>query len=162
MMKKVLKHLDRIEEYAVTLFLSLMTIIVFAQVVCRFVLKSSLPWSEELARYLLVWTTFIGASMGVKMGAHIGVEAFVLMLPQRFRKIVSIITYVLCGFFTAVVCVFSIQIIMTQMSTGQVSPAMKVPMWVVYSAIPIGTALMTFRYLQVLVKEVVVLKREAI
>jgi len=50
-------------------------VVAVLQNISRFVLRDSLSWSEELARYLMVWATFIGASIGVKRGSHVGVEA---------------------------------------------------------------------------------------
>ena len=70
------KFLNNFEGYVCVVTLLVMSVVIFWQVVCRYILKSSLPWSEELSRYLLVWTSFIGGAYGVRLGAHIGVEAF--------------------------------------------------------------------------------------
>lgn len=149
-MKAVTKIFNNIEEYLVVFLLTVMTAVVFWQVVARFVLKTPLPWSEELARYFLVWTTFLGASIGVKRGAHIGVEAFTLLLPKNARKIVQYLAVALSVIFLLVVFKESITIIQKQLATNQVSPAMRIPMWWAYAAIPVGTLLMSIRFIQTL------------
>jgi len=147
-MKKVAHFLNNFEEYTCTVLLAIMVIVVFIQVVFRFVVKASLPWSEETARYLLVWITFLGASAGVKTGAHVGVEAVTLLLPVKLQKLVNLINIAVCVFFCVAVCIFSFNIISTQMEMTQVSPAMQIPMWIPYAAIPVGMVLMTIRFIQ--------------
>lgn len=148
-MKKILHIFDNIEEYLCGSMMAIMALVVFLQVVYRFVLKSSLPWSEEVSRYLLVWITFIGASSGVKHGSHIGVEALLLILPKKLKKFVNLGSIAICIFFCSVVSVFSLKIIAKQMELAQVSPAMQIPIWWAYLAIPVGTILMSIRYIQV-------------
>lgn len=151
-MKKVTHFLNNFEEYTCAVLLGIMAVVVFIQVIFRFVVKASLPWSEETSRYLLVWITFLGAAAGVKTGAHVGVEAVTLMLPAKIRKIVNLLGIAICIFFCVSVCIFSFGIISTQMQMTQVSPAMQIPMWIPYAAIPVGMVLMTIRYIQVALK----------
>ncbi len=82
-LRKMLDRVNSLAEYAVCALLAVMVVVVFLQVIFRFVIRSSLPWSEELARYLMVWIVFLGASIGVKRKSHIGVEAVVALLPDR-------------------------------------------------------------------------------
>lgn len=151
-MKKIKDFLNNFEEYTCIVLLGIMAVVVFIQVIFRFVVKASLPWSEETSRYLLVWITFLGASAGVKTGAHVGVEAVTLMLPYKLRKMVNLLGIAICVFFSVAVCVFSLGIISTQVEMAQVSPAMQIPMWIPYLAIPVGMILMTIRYIQSTVK----------
>jgi len=151
-MKKVSHFLNNIEEYTCAILMGIMVVVVFLQVVARFILKSSLPWSEETSRYLLVWITFLGASAGVKTGAHVGVEAVTLLLPPKARKLVNLLGIAICIFFSVAVCIFSVSIIAKQIEMAQISPAMQIPMWWAYAAIPVGTVLMTIRYIQSSIK----------
>jgi len=151
---KIVKHLFmNIEEYLVAVFMAAISIIVFWQVINR-QLGASLPWSEEMTRYLLVWITFVGASLGVKRGAHIGIEAVLLLLPLRMRKAVMLGSLVPALLFCAVVLYYSLVIINMQMSTGQVSPAMRIPMWWPYAALPVGMSLMIIRFIQVAIRSI--------
>ncbi len=140
--------LDRFEKGAVTVLLGTMTIVVFLQVFFRFVLKGSLPWSEELARYVMVWAVFFGASMGAKTGAHIGVEAFVNFFPNNIRRSMIIVSAVFTQIFCAFVFVLSLQVVVSISEMEQVSPAMEIPMYIPYIAVPVGAILMSVRFMQ--------------
>jgi len=151
-MDTVKKVFNNIEEYIVVILLAVMTAVVFWQVVCRFVLKVSLPWSEELSRYILVWASFLGASIGVKRGAHIGVEALVMVLPKSVKTIVRYLGVIISVIFCVVVFNGSLGIIQKQIVNHQVSPAMQIPMWWAYAALPAGAFLMAIRFIQTLFK----------
>ncbi|MDN5302681.1 MAG: hypothetical protein PWQ60_2195 [Thermoanaerobacteraceae bacterium] len=151
-MKRVSEIFNNIEEFLVVILLFVMTVVVFWQVICRFVLKASLPWSEEFSRYVLVWASFLGASIGVKRGAHIGVEAFTLILPDKLKKFIQYLAIILSIIFCLIVFKESLGIIQKQVVNNQVSPAMRIPMWWAYSAIPTGMLLMAIRFLQTMVR----------
>ena len=146
-MKKFLYFLDHIEEYLLMIMMGAMAIVVIIQVIFR-VIGSSLPWSEELSRYLAVWITFIGAALGVKRGAHVGVEALKVALPKGPRRILELFALICMVFLACVVVYYSIQIIHMQLRTGQKSPAMRIPMWRAYIGIPIGMCLVVIRCIQ--------------
>ena len=147
-MKKFLYFLDHIEEYILVVLMAAMSCVVFVQVVFR-VLGQSLPWSEEFTRYCAVWITFIGASLGVKRGAHVGVEALKIALPKWPRRILELFAVVCMIGLALVIIIYSAQIISTQMTMGQKSPAMRIPMWWAYIGMPIGMALSIVRSIQV-------------
>lgn len=147
-LSKFLEWLDWFEKSAVTVLLGAMTVVVFLQVFFRFVVKGSLPWSEEMARYVMVWAVFFGASMGAKTGAHIGVEAFVNFFPHRLRRIMIIVSAVFTQIFCWLVCILSLQVVYRIYEMEQVSPAMEIPMYVPYLAVPFGAVLMSIRFMQ--------------
>lgn len=148
MNNKLKDFLDNFEGYCCILTLALMSIVVFIQVVFRFVVKASLPWSEELSRYLLVWTAFLGGAYGVRQGAHIGVEAFALLLPKKVQKILAIFVMIISIGLCVVICKYGFTIVQTQLSKGQLSPAMRIPMGYMYAAIPIGMIFFIIRFIQ--------------
>ena len=148
------KFLNNFEGYVCVVTLLVMSVVIFWQVVCRYVLKSSLPWSEELSRYLLVWTSFIGGAYGVRLGAHIGVEAFTLLLPKKAQKALNIVVMIACLILCAVICKFGFEIVQTQLSKNQLSPAMRIPMGYMYAAIPIGMIFFIIRYLQDIIEAI--------
>src|SRR3546814_17805294 len=76
---------NRLEEGFIALFLGGMVLITFSQVVARYVFNSGAVWALELTTYLFAWLVLIGASYGVKIGAHLGVDAFVKMFPEIGR-----------------------------------------------------------------------------
>ncbi len=145
-MKLAKKFISNFEGYLCVGMLIVLSIVVFAQVVCRFILKSSLPWSEELSRYLLVWVSFLGGAYGVKTGAHLGVEAVTLMMPKKLRKVAEILMLVVGIVLCAVFMKLGIDIVQTQFKRIQYSPAMHIPMGYAYLAIPVGMAFFILRY----------------
>ena len=118
---KVLKKLAmNFEAYLCAIAIAVMSVVVFVQVVFRFIVKSSLPWSEELSRYLQVYITFFGTAYGIQ-----------------------IVSMLVC----TLILKLGVDIVMSQMASGQVSPAMRIPMWVIYGAIPMGMAFCVIRYI---------------
>lgn len=149
----LLRALGVVESGIVTVSLLAMIIVVFLQVFSRYVIHSSLPWSEELARYLMTWAVFIGASIGAKEGVHIGVAAFVNLLPRALQK-ANIVLSGLCsmafGLITSVVGYLAVARIAHM---EQLSPAMELPMWIAYLPICVGSFLMAIRFGQAMVLE---------
>ena len=139
-MKRLLDGVNRAVEYVVSLMLLVMVIVVFLQVIFRFVLHSSLPWSEELSRYILVWISFLGASIGVRRGAHIGVEVVTNLLPYGLKKGVSLLATLCAAAFFVLMVVYGYKIL--SIVSGQLSPAMEISMAIPYSSIFVGGILM--------------------
>lgn len=145
-MKWIKKLADNFEGYCCAVMLAVMSVVVFMQVVFRFLIKSSLPWSEELSRYLLVYITYFGCAYGIKTGAHLGVEAFVLILPKAVQRFLNIVVQLGGLAVCLLIMKFGADIVRAQMQSGQLSPAMRLPMWTIYSAIPLGMAFCVIRY----------------
>jgi len=156
--------LDKIEDYSVTVFFLTMIGVIFAQITLRTIAGidhplmenvdvPNLPWTEEVARYAMAYLVFVGASIAAKEGAHIGITAFTSKLPPRLERIMRTIAMLMAFAFSAIVLYLSINILQFMMGTGQTSPVLLIPMWTVFAALPIGTALMSIRYLQVAYKQ---------
>jgi C4-dicarboxylate transporter DctM subunit len=106
-------------------------------------------WAQELCIYMFIWMAKFGAAYGVRTGIHVGVDVLVNLLPQPSRKRV-ILFALLCGaFFTAAIATFGVTFVGEMFKTGQQSNDLEWPMWFIYSAIPLGSGLMCFRFLQV-------------
>jgi len=140
------QHTDG-ELYLCAIAIAVMSVVVFVQVVFRFIVKSSLPWSEELSRYLQVYITFFGTAYGIQTGAHLGIEAFTHLLPKGGRKVLAILVQIVSMLVCTLILKLGVDIVMSQMASGQVSPAMRIPMWVIYGAIPMGMAFCVIRYI---------------
>lgn len=150
---KLLSFLDKLQTGIVVVALGGMIVVVGLQVFFRFVVKGSLPWSEELARYFMVWAVFIGASLGAKEGAHIGVEAFVRLLPKPLYKVACILAGIISIVFCIVVTFLSVKVVNNIYLSGQLSPAMEIPMYWAYLAMPVGMILMAISFLQAVVEK---------
>ena len=161
----MLKVLDRLEEILIASLIAGATILIFVAVTHRYALdmsakfhfnalydalfKINLSWAQELCIYMFVWMAKFGAAYGVRTGIHVGVDVVINHLPPRWRFI-SVMFGLLAGaFFTAVVGTLGVKFVYELSSTDQTSPDMEMPMWVVYLAIPCGSYLMSFRFLQV-------------
>jgi C4-dicarboxylate transporter DctM subunit len=111
--------------------------------------ERDLSWSQELCIYMFIWMAKFGAAYGVRTGIHVGVDVLVNLLGPASRK--RVITYsLLCGaLFTGMVAAFGASFVMQMLATGEHSNDLEAPMWIVYLAIPLGSGLMCFRFLQV-------------
>ena len=125
--------------------MTLMVVIVFAQVVGRYVFNYSFSWSEEIARFLMVWITFAGSAYAFRMGAHIGVTAIVERLPGKLGVYVKLLARVLTIVFFLVLGYYGWHHTAHQFAMGQVAPATRIPVAIPYSAVPIGSFLVIIR-----------------
>ena len=127
-----------------------MVIVVFVATCVRDLTVMSLPWAEEVARYSMVWIAYIGASLGIKRNAHLGVEAVLMLLPQGSRKYFDYLRYIIIIVFNILIAYYTFQIIQSQIATEQVSPSLRIPMWFAYGAVPVGSVLMAWRCFQMM------------
>jgi TRAP-type C4-dicarboxylate transport system permease small subunit len=128
-----------------------MTVVVFLQVIYRYVLTQPLYWSEEVARYLFVWLSILGAALGLQKGGHFGLDLFYRMLPSQGRRFLKFMIYLLMG---GVILVLLVQgIVLVQKTAAQQSPAMELSMGWAYACLPVGAALMVIHLLVVIIKE---------
>jgi C4-dicarboxylate transporter, DctQ subunit len=117
-----------------------MSMIVLLQVFFRFVIYIPFPWSEESARYLMIWMGMVGAAAAMRYGRHIGVTVLIERLPQRVYRFLSPFTDLAMVAFLVVMAREGFRLAVE--NAVQYSPAMNLPMLVPYLAIPIGAALM--------------------
>ncbi|MFC0524599.1 TRAP transporter small permease [Pontibacillus salicampi] len=146
---KGIKLLDRRFE-EVFLFLSMVAIVglIFYQVVSRYVFNDSITWSEELARYIHIWQVWLGASFAIRMNQHIKVEVFRDLFNRTIRKVIDCIALFLWFFLAGVLAFYGTQLVLNLLGTGQLTPAMRIPIWIAYAAIPVGGILMCVRLIQ--------------
>ena len=139
------KFLDNFEEYFCVWTLVFMTIIVFLQVIMRYVFANSLSWSEELARFIFLWLSWIGASYAVKTRDHFRVEMFADMIKGRNRVLFEYFVLIVWFVFSLLLVWYGTKLLVFLNSTGQVSAAMDIPMTWPYAAVPAGCLLMCAR-----------------
>ncbi|CAM3984557.1 TRAP transporter small permease [Lederbergia lenta] len=153
-MKKVNKLLNYIEEYIAVTTLIFTSLLVFAQVVLRYLFNYSLHWSEEVARYLIIWFIFIGSSIAVREKAHATVDALVIILPNLMKKFFAILANVIAMVFCIVIILSGCKSILNVMQYGSVTPSLGMPMYIPYLAIPVGGTLMLIRFFQIFLDEI--------
>ncbi len=173
----MLKVLDHLEEWLITFLMGAATLIIFVAVMHRYISGLSIPivqdyllqinmsWAQELCIIMFVWMAKFGAAYGVRTGIHVGVDVLVNRLSDNNRF--KIITFGLCAgvLFTAIVGTLGAQLVwengmhysvfkmigkdVSNIPEGPVTPDLELSTWIVYLAVPIGSYLMCFRFVQV-------------
>lgn len=160
---KIIKWLDEhIEESLLVVLSIVMTASITLQVFMRYVMNSSLSWSEELARYCFIWLVYIGISYGVKMQKHIKVDVVLQFIKNKQKIVIGIIANLIFLAFSLLIIVYGYDIAKQLLNWGQTSPALHIPMGYVYMATPVGFALTSIRLIQQIILQVLTLmgKRE--
>lgn len=140
---KVVFHID--DAIAFTVFWG-MGIVVFVQFFSRYVLNDSAAWTEEIARYLLMWVTFIGAAIVMRRGTNIAVEVLLLMLPPGGFRVLSFLIDSITVGFVGLLCYFSV-LIVERMGIQRMT-VIDWSMDIVYAGIAFGCFLMLWRAVQ--------------
>jgi C4-dicarboxylate transporter DctQ subunit len=178
-MEDVLRLLDRLEEIIISTLIGAATLVIFVAVLHRYGVSASvgalnwgkahnapwivsagkacflwltsinLTWAQELCIYKYVWMAKFGAAYGVRTGIHVGVDVAIGALGGRSRHRV-VMFGLLCGaLFTFLIGSLGAQFVYHMSLIGSTSPDLEIPSWIVYLAIPLGSYLMCFRFLQV-------------
>jgi C4-dicarboxylate transporter DctQ subunit len=174
-----MKVLDHLEEGIITFLMGAATLIIFASVVHRYLSGVDIPglqdwllglnfsWAQELCIIMFVWMAKFGAAYGVRTGIHVGVDVLINRLSTPNRNKFVVIGLAAGALFTGVVATLGGTFVwengahyalfqMAGLNTGDlpegpITPDLEWPTWMVYSAIPLGSSLMCFRFLQVMV-----------
>ena len=152
MMDKIIVPLGWIENTIAVVAMSTVSVLVFGQVVSRYGFNYTPLWGEELSRFLVVWSIFIGVSIGVRKNQHIGVDALIRFLPHRL-KVASEVLLNLIGVVVIGILIFnSFEFIQHTWEYEQLSPAMRLPMFIPYIAMPVGLSLSIVHFIHNIVK----------
>ena len=153
--KKIDKILSVFEENLIFILLLAMLAAVFSNFVSRYFFDSAIGWAEELSRYLMIWSTFIAASYGVKKGAHITLDVLVVYLSKKANKVIRAISYVISIIFCVLIIYLGIPFINDLFNANQKSPSLRLPMYIVYGSIVLGSALMLIRYILLFIEDII-------
>lgn len=145
---KTAEHLFiEINKWVLVLLLAAMSVIVATNVSLRYMTNFSLSWAEEVARYLMIWMTFLGAGLVMRMGGHVAVTSLQDMLPANVQRALRwAIAALLLAFFVAMVW-FGYDY-MSRMGR-QLTPATRIPFSYIYAAMPVGFSLLIVHFLLV-------------
>ncbi|MDY0354359.1 MAG: TRAP transporter small permease [Sedimentisphaerales bacterium] len=131
--------LDRSLEVLVMVVVAVLVLDVLWQVFTRFVLDDPSTWTEELAVFLLVWVSLLGAAVALGRGAHLGIDYFVGKLPERTRLATEVVVFFCVAAFSLLVMLIGgVDLVRSTLELGQESPALGVRMGYVYLAVPIS------------------------
>lgn len=155
----LMRILDRLEEIIISVLMGGATLVIFAAVVHRYAsgipllqdwaLAINLAWAQELCIYMFVWMAKFGAAYGVRTGIHVGVDVLINRMQDKNRAKFVLFGLLAGALFTGIVGSLGASFVWHIGHTEQVSADMEIPMWWVYLAIPLGSYLMCFRFLQV-------------
>lgn len=146
---KVLKWLDEsLEETILVVLLLIMSLAMGAQIVARYIFNSPLSWSEELSRFMFVWSGFLSISYCFKKQVSIKIEQVVSMLPKKIAAGFKIVEKLVMLVFYIYMTPFAWTYFNNAVSSGQLSPAMQIPMSIIYVAPLVGFILSIIRLLQ--------------
>ena len=156
----MMRVLDHLEEWLITFLMGAATVVIFVAVMHRYasgmplgavqdrLIQINTSWAQELCIIMFVWMAKFGAAYGVRIGIHVGVDILVEQLSPRARRPVTLTAFAACILFTALVAWFGANFVWGVAINGQTSPDLEIKMWIVYLAVPAGSALMCFRFLQ--------------
>ena len=142
------KVFDSLEDWFLIVTLGAMMILNFANVVSRYMLSTSIAFTEELTTNLFVWSCFIGAAAAAKRGAHLGFSLVVDAMPAQLRRWVSAAVTLLSLAMFGIMFYLSLDMIQTQIMLKQETPALGMPEWIVSLAIPVGAIFCFVRFAQ--------------
>ena len=135
-----MRILDHIVEGIAAALMVVICVTVFLGVIYRYVLVSPLGWSEEIARYCLIWNTFFGSYLALRRGEHIGVELGLARLPAPVRRALAAGAAVAMGFFFAVLIWYGTPFALRFLESE--SPYLEIPLGLVYLILPVAGALL--------------------
>jgi C4-dicarboxylate transporter, DctQ subunit len=168
-MERLSRIVTRFEETVIALLLAGMTLLTFSQVVARYIFNSGWGAALEATTLMFAWMILFGMSYGIKIGAHLGVDALIMLLPKRLFRIVAVFgalaglvyaLFLLDGSLVYLGKMYRFNIGMEDLHfpdwfANGVAPALgweiydnEVPRWLAYSILPIGLALFALRCLQ--------------
>lgn len=151
-MKKIIDFYNRFEEYLLVGSLVFTVCIILLQVIMRYVFNSSLSWSEELARYIFIWQIWLGASLGVREKKHIRVELVYGLFKQKGQLVMDVLSTIIWIALCIFLAINGTELTLALLQRHSTSPAMKIPMYIIYSTLPISCGVMVLRLVQRVLK----------
>ncbi len=128
-------------EIALIFLLVAMTLTVFSQVIARYIFEAPLSWSEELARFILIWLSMLSAAYAFKTKSHFALTILVSKLPDNHQKITSFCINIIVSIFFLIICYYSV--IFVHSVNGHIAPALQISMQIPYSSIIVASGLIS-------------------
>ena len=151
---KVIKWIDKyLEEVLMTLLLIAIAVIMMLQVISRYVFGSALTWSDELARYFLLWCGFLSVSYCVKRRISIKIEQVQNFVPERYRGWMKLVRHTIVFAFCIIMIPYAVTYVVQTVQNGAISPAMRIPLYYVQSAPLVCFVLLALRVAQAWIRE---------
>lgn len=155
MIQRISDGISLIEKFLAAILMTALAIIVALSVGFRYFLNAPLSWSGEVAVFLLIWISFIGGSLGLKNKSQAAVTLLLDYCPQRVKMWIAVFSQLFIIIFLVLILSYTYTWILSDGVAFQKSTAILLPMWIPYSAVPIG---LTFACIHVLAQLVQVIK----
>lgn len=150
--KAIRKAVTHPLESVICALLIAMTVVVFSQVIARYVFEQSLSWSEELARFILMWLSMLSAAYAFKIKSHFALRILVSRFPAKLQWATGIAVHIVVAAFFAVLLYYSI--VFVHGVAGHTAPTLQISMQIPYASIIAGSALMLLEALKAIWHEV--------
>lgn len=144
--------LEKIEKFVACVAVSIMAVLVFVNVIARYVFGDSLAVSDELSTYLFVLMSFMGTAIAARRKAHLGLSIVTDRVSPRARMIINEVMYAISALFCLLIVIFGVQMVISQYQMGQETATMQWPEWIYGSFVPIGAAFAMIAFLQTMVQ----------
>lgn len=131
----------KIEEFFIGSALLAATALLFVNIILRYFFSANTTWAEEFIRYAMIWITFIGASVCFRRGIHVGVDLLMNSLKRTGQKYLTVYINILSIIFMGFLVKFGVDLVLFSINTGQITPSLKINMYWIYLAIPVGATL---------------------
>ncbi|MBQ8074405.1 MAG: TRAP transporter small permease [Oscillospiraceae bacterium] len=144
------KVLDEICGFLIVLMIGAMVIITTAQIICR-IWFTALSWSEEVTRFLLIWSTFLGATCVYRRGGNIAITAVQGLFPEKVQKVLRVLVHIVCFVLFAVLLYYGILYCNKQVRTAAALP---IKMKYIYMCLPIGLGICMYHAFVMALEEI--------
>ncbi len=138
--------LGKFEEWLIGAILAVMTLITFGQVIARYVFNYSFVWALELVTYLFAWLIFLGMAYGVRVGAHIGIDALVKSLKPGPARVAGAVAALLCVAYSLIGLLAATVYVKKIYDVGIMAEDLPIEQWIPRLVLPIGFALLAVRF----------------
>ncbi len=131
----------------VTIPLFMLCILTVVQIIMRTIFKTGIHWLEEFGRYILLYSTFIGAGIAIKSDEHPRMTAIIAVLPEKMAYIVNILGDLICATILLVLDYYAWIQVINVFVRGTRTSTLPLPMWIVYAILPVAMIIMSVRYI---------------
>lgn len=147
-----MKFIEKFEKFVACASVSVMAILVFVNVIARFVFNSPLAVADEMSCYLFVLMSFMGTAIAARRKAHLGLTIVTDKLSPSAARKVQVLMYLIAAVFCLLIVVFGVEMVMSQYTLGQETATMQWPEWIYGLFVPVGAAFALLAFLSVAVK----------
>lgn len=141
--------IEKMEVLLITTGMSVATLLLFANVVARYLFDTGFTWVLEAVQYMFAWVVLIGSAYGFKTGVHLGIDILVEKFSPANQKRLALLSLAFCLGFVGTVLKLSIEYTIRIKEWGDLSLDLQIPQWIPYLAIPVGLSLMVIHLLEV-------------